>query len=516
MYFERLLTRKHYRTTELLVRKLSKADIAKWLLEVGYFPESNILPPKFEPCNFVLQQKPYHSLDARKRIIWRSLASISYPKSRLTSRNFSIQDPKLYHDIVYYLHLEWDKILDILFSPTNKFYSYSMPIPVSTTEQGALGRLRAGRLIYEWIKMAENDLVVDSNYYRYLARTDIANFYSSVYTHSIAWAVEGRDLSFADKKYELLGNKLDKLMQCSNDGKTNGIPIGSALSDLIAEILLSRIDCEVSRELSGIDFCAVRFKDDYRILAHSEEDAQKILSALALRLGEYNLTLNESKTHVFGLPDGLYRSHERAYFPHSLREKRRISYRTFEHTLLIALDIHRKYPDTSILEKFYSELLTKDKKLKIVFSRSKSRRFEQLLKMISLLLLIKRESTKTLSYALSLIEIAYKDCGELRSDLKPLLKAVIEKELENANRNGSVFEVTWYVFFNIYMELGVDVDLVIKDESMKGNPFVASLIDNVSHLFADSGIELFRCANKFDFERLATRLDVFQRREWLL
>ncbi len=114
--------------------------------------------------------------------------------------------------------------------------------------------LRAGRMIYEWIAMAENDLILDATYFTLIAKTDIANFYSSIYTHSIAWAIEGREEAFSDKDFKLAGNKIDRLIQYANDARTNGIPVGSALSDLISEIVLSVVDARVSKSLKDLDF----------------------------------------------------------------------------------------------------------------------------------------------------------------------------------------------------------------------------------------------------------------------
>ena len=106
-----------------------------------------------------------------------------------------------------------------------------------------------------------------------------------MYTHSVAWAIAGsREIAFEDKQAELFGNKIDKLLQYSNDARTNGIPVGSALSDLIAEILLSWVDEKVSLELGDLDFLAVRFKDDYRVLCNTEEDAKKVLSTISEEL----------------------------------------------------------------------------------------------------------------------------------------------------------------------------------------------------------------------------------------
>lgn len=356
MYIQTSLIEKHFRETETLLRSVPKDDVANWLLQSGYFPENNVLPPSFNSQCLELKETPYHQ--DIKKLSRRKLSAISYPKSLLSSRTFAIQHPWNYHDIVFYLHENWDNVLEKLFAPNLKIYSYSMPIPVTKKDGQNLSHLRAGRMIYEWVRMAENDLVLDATYFKFIAKTDITNFYSSIYTHSIAWALEGREEAFSDSDCVLTGNKIDKLVQYANDARTNGIPVGSALSDLVAEIVLSDIDERVSTNLSGINFVAVRFKDDYRVLCESERDAKRILQELSAELAKFNLVLNERKTSISTLPDGLYRPHDREYFPHSLRERRNISFKTFEHTLLIALDIHRKYPGTSILEKFVSELLT--------------------------------------------------------------------------------------------------------------------------------------------------------------
>lgn len=322
MYKDKKLVESHFRKTEELIRNIDSKDIAEWLLNFGYYPESNILPPSFCISNFKLNKKPYNKkLTSPAR---RSLIDISYPKSLLTSRKFSIQHPFNYHDIVYYLNENWNKILDTIFHKDLKIYSYSSPIPVSARAPNKLSNLREGRMIYEWIEMAEKDIVVDSTFYLYLAKTDITNFYASIYTHSIAWALHGRENALADTAYQLFGNKIDKLVQYANDARTNGLAIGSALSDLIAEIILSSIDLSISNSLSEIDFIAVRFKDDYRVLCQSENDAKLILKTISIELSKFNLILNENKTSIYKLPDGLYRVHDREYFPHSIRSHKKI------------------------------------------------------------------------------------------------------------------------------------------------------------------------------------------------
>lgn len=399
-----MLAEKHFNETEDILRLIPKDKVASWFLNEGFYPEQNILPPSFRVKNFVLKEAFIGDLNNIKTK--RSLENLSYPLSLLKSRNFAIQHPKYYHDIIFHIIKEWDFVLGHIFNKSNKFYSYSLPIPISKNIKSGLSNLRSGRMIYEWIEMAEKHLVIDAVNYSHILRTDITNFYASVYTHSIGWALHGRETAYKDKSYELLGNKIDRLIQYSNEARTNGIPIGSALSDFIAEMLLVAIDRKISEEIKGIEFLGVRFKDDYRILCNSPKDANKILQTIASCHSDYNLSINESKTKITELPDGLYRIHNRQYFHYSLREKKHITFKLFEYTLLEALDIHKRIPGTSILDKFLSELFTsgKERKLKIVFSRFKQERKKEIRKAISLLFLTKRSSDKILCHILAIVE----------------------------------------------------------------------------------------------------------------
>lgn len=504
------IVEKHFRKSEYLLRSISPDKIAAWLLKDGYFPEQYVLPPTFNVNNFEIKSSPYNS--NIKDLAQREIVNISYPKTLLTSREFGIQHPYNYHDIVYYLINNWQDILDILFAKDLHVFTYSLPIPINAHEKGNLSTLRSGRMIYEWIAMAEKDLVAEANKYNFIIRTDITNFYHSVYTHSIAWAIHGQETAFRDKEFDLFGNKIDKLVQYANKGRTNGIPVGSALSDLIAEIVLSAIDLNVSKRLKDfdIDFLATRFKDDYRILCQKKEDADRILKILADELKQFNLSMNENKTMVLDLPTGLYRKHDRAYHPFSLSSYKEIDFKTFELTLLQAMDIHKEYPGTSILEKFFSELYDDDYTLKIIFSKNISARKKQILKTFSILMLLKRESEKVLCHVLAVIELIYlrfrKDF-----DLKTPLKELIISEIKKSSNKNSAFELVWLVFFSRYLSLGITTFTTIIDSSNMNNLFLKSIVTSQQKYFNDSGIVLFRKPKDCKGITLSKLLAVFER-----
>ena len=518
----------HFKETKELVKAIPSKDMANWILSQGYFAEQYILPPSFQVSNFTLQAEPYNkNLNKLKR---KLLINISHPKTNFSSRIFSIQHPRYYHDIVFYLEEHWDEVIQHLFNEENRIYSYSFPIALTRKNRNepGLSNLRTGRMIYEWLTMAERDLILDASHYQFIARTDITNFYASVYTHSIAWALHNREQALKDHELELFGNKIDKLIQYANDGRTNGIPIGSALSDLIAEIILSKIDQNTSEELEDIKFLAVRFKDDYRILCNSESEANKILNTLGKKLSTYNLSINESKTSIQKLPDGLYRKHDREYFPHSLKNREKITFKCFEHTLLIALDIHRKYPGTSILEKFISECFTKNnskkqKELKIVLSQNKQRRLREIKQIISLLFLVKRESEKLLCHVLSITEELYRKYGNEYDELKKYLRSTTENEIYRACNKGSIFEIVWLIFFSRYLGLGINKEQINElvqtlDTDLNKNQFYNSILESKQEIFRElkNDIELFKAPRHFKKNTeftLSKYLDIFDREE---
>jgi hypothetical protein len=493
----------HFKETKDLVKDIPSKDIANWILNHGYLPEQYILPPSFQVSNFTLQTEPYKDLNKLKR---QQLVKISHPKTSFSSKIFGIQHPHYYHDIVFYLEENWNHIIEHLFNEKNKIYSYSFPIALTKKSRGKpeLSNLRIGRMIYEWLTMAERDLLLDASHYQFIVRTDITSFYSSIYTHSIAWALHGREKALDDRDCEHFGNKIDKLIQYANDGRTNGIPIGSVLSDLIAEIILAKIDTDTSEKLKDTKFLAVRFKDDYRLLCNSEADAKKILKTLGENLSTYNLSINESKTSIQKLPDGLYRKHDKEYFPHSLKNRNEITFKCFEHTLLIVLDIHRKYPGTSILEKFISECFAKNKlkeqrDLKIIFSQDKQRQLREIKQVISLLFLIKRESEKLLCHVLSICEQLYIGSGKENDELKLYIRSTIENEVFRASNKGSIFEIVWLIFFSRYLGLGINKERINElvqdlDDDLKKNQFHKSILESQQEIFRElqNDIELFK------------------------
>jgi len=552
------LPQRHSQETERLIRELTsttegKKKVADWILEEGYYPEPYVLPPCFKIIDFELQQEKFEKKGYSDKN-WQSenLATISFPKTGLIQRVFGIIHPHRYHDIVWELINDWDKLLSILFNPDNEIYSYSFPIALTINKQG---KLRSGRMIYEFLEMAEKDLVAEAYKYKLLTKIDINNFYNSVYTHTIAWAWCGdRYEALGDTNFIYTGSRIDKLFQYSNDKRTNGIPVGPVLSDLIVEIILSERDTFITQKIkeNGIDFLATRFKDDYRVLCNSQEESDKISRIILDALNEFNLQINEAKTKTVSLPEGLYRSHSIKYNIYSLRKipAEKIPFKKFEYTLLKALEIHREHPGTSLLEKFLGELIDSNKEMKIqerllvefanpnipddAHNYSKVKK-KNIMKTISLLMLLKNESSKSLGKVLAIIEcLIYDDDNKWLIDDDYILDVFLI-EIEKSILKDSPFELSWYLYFCCRHNIEIDLYRLVKSLKKQGklnktqsqleilkNPFIATLRKKMptksgeyKNPFGDKmiSIQLFRKTEELINVFLINYLDVFNRAE---
>lgn len=135
----------------------------------------------------------------------------------------------------------------------------------------------------------------------FLIRTDVANFYGSVYSHSIPWALHGKDVAKSRQSDDsLVGNKIDRYVRNAQEGQTIGIAVGTDASFLIAEIILSAVDQLLLSEYPSV--IGFRFYDDYEIVCGSEREANQVLVLLEDNLANFELHLNRRKTAITPLP----------------------------------------------------------------------------------------------------------------------------------------------------------------------------------------------------------------------
>lgn len=141
---------------------------------------------------------------------------------------------------------------------------------------------------------------------RILLQADVERFFPSIYTHSIPWAILGKDeakrLYAAGKLTGTLGDKLDIAVRRGQGNQTIGIPIGPDTSRVISELILSRADISLPKKVSSH---AMRFLDDYEFSCESTDVASGVYVAFHEALATLELHPNPRKTHVIELPTQL-------------------------------------------------------------------------------------------------------------------------------------------------------------------------------------------------------------------
>ena len=177
-------------------------------------------------------------------------------------------------------------------SPKSKCIS----IPLRSTSR----RSSKATQILNWWTGIEQGSIELAMEYSYVFHADITDCYASIYTHSIAWAIHGKDMAKKNRSDKtLVGNIIDNCIQDMRHGQTNGIPQGSVLMDFIAEIVLGYSDLNLSELLAGskiINYRILRYRDDYRIFVNNPQDGEAILKTLTEVLIDLGLKLNTGKT----------------------------------------------------------------------------------------------------------------------------------------------------------------------------------------------------------------------------
>jgi hypothetical protein len=124
---------------------------------------------------------------------------------------------------------------------------------------------------------------------RFVATTDIADFYLRIYHHRLENALQNATSRQSHVR------AIMRLLAGWNGTETFGIPVGNAPSRLLAEINLSDVDEALLA--NGVRF--VRYNDDYRIFTQTYSEAYRHLAFLADFLYRiHGLTLQPQKTTI--------------------------------------------------------------------------------------------------------------------------------------------------------------------------------------------------------------------------
>lgn len=225
---------------------------------------------------------------------------LSNKDGRHAWRPLQLVHPALYVSLVLKITepAQWEVICDRFkeFQKAPNLKCLSIPVEALPKQKDKAAQIQNW---WQGIEQSSIELALD---YNYAFHADISDCYAAIYTHSIAWAVHGKDeakTKAARIDKTMIGNIIDSHIRDMRHGQTNGIPQGSILMDFISELVLGYADLELSDRLNaaGItEFHILRYRDDYRIFVQSPQIGEKILKTLTEVLIDLSLKLNASKT----------------------------------------------------------------------------------------------------------------------------------------------------------------------------------------------------------------------------
>jgi hypothetical protein len=273
------------------------------LLEAGYFPPE--LPPPFVTHSFARYraalERNWNALPSKKGQPsqyeqFRSRPEpFSLPRSANARRRTVIVNPINHFRLSRLLAFEWRPLRDhIATSEISEF----RPI---FDQHGP-------RSIFDldWQLVDRRTLEILADYNRAF-KTDITRFYASIYTHSIAWALLGKDHvkrnRFTSAFKSSLGNRLDIEVRKGQEDQSIGLPIGPDTSRILSEVIGVGLERELASQLGGLARRTVRYVDDMIIGFDDNESEEAIAAALEAAMSHYELDINVSKTRILGVDD---------------------------------------------------------------------------------------------------------------------------------------------------------------------------------------------------------------------
>ena len=268
----------------------NQTNIRDLLLNKGFFPE--VLPPCFDSENLAASfEGKTQNIDDRK-FHKRSTEYVHYSGTKHYGhrRAYATVNPIPYFNACHFISSNWETF-------ETKFNSLNL----------SLNKVRFGRdtedraIVVPAISELMPQISSQLRFSPYILKADIAQFFPSIYTHTVSWVAHGREVAKKDcdrRSSDVTFNALDWFTQQCQSGQTRGVPIGPDAFRIFAEFISCEIDSQLLERTGDVIIGGVRHVDDFYIGVKSEADASVVLSHLRGILQTYELQINDSKTKI--------------------------------------------------------------------------------------------------------------------------------------------------------------------------------------------------------------------------
>ena len=211
-----------------------------------------------------------------------------------------------------------------------------------------------------WTEMEQHSLELSLEY-RYMFVTDITNCYGSINPQSIEWALACKNTKYENNKNQLLAGNIQKYLRALQHGHNIGIPQGSTLFHIVAEIILGYSDLLLHEALQKENiegYEIIRYRDDYRVFCNDKDTLERISYILQKVLEGLNFRMNSQKTRISDtiVIDSIKSDKLFYIFNTPIFNKKGTDFDSFEKHLLYILMYGRQYPNGGQLKTLLSDI----------------------------------------------------------------------------------------------------------------------------------------------------------------
>lgn len=276
--------------------EISADELYEGLLAYGFFAEK--IPPVFTAVPFF---DYCNSLSLPFEPGWNEYINFRVMRNISLPRLMGIPNPFKYQRLCAELRDDWDKIQAHFHAQTDN-QSYRISRIHVRKEHGEKRIFEMNYKNWRVDGNPESDLLIhDKGTSRFLVQADISTCFPSIYTHSIPWALVGKEEAKRTIRDETWYKRIDQTCSDMRNGETHGLLIGPHASNLLSEIILTVVD----KKLYDSGYRYARNIDDYDCYVDSHDEAQRFVRDLEEALREFDLPLNHKKTKIIELPIGI-------------------------------------------------------------------------------------------------------------------------------------------------------------------------------------------------------------------
>lgn len=264
------------------------SQLLKHILKKGLFPRD--VPEVFSAERFGSKINQLNAAKFGSGAAWTKAEAFSVPHSKFGRRTAAVVNPAPYFALSRLIFDNWSEIQKLYRASSISFSRPKVSRGIRAISATNFSGFR-------------DALATRASGYSFVLRTDFARFFPTLYTHALEWAIHTKAESKANLKRKAAskthhwGAKVDECVRRMQDGQTQGLPIGPDTSYILAELVASAIDGELSKMI-GRPLVGARLIDDYALFFESRAKAEAAHSALAHVAGNFQVAINAEKTYI--------------------------------------------------------------------------------------------------------------------------------------------------------------------------------------------------------------------------